>query len=376
MKPEPTIDEFLKAAKSAVQGQADKNADYIRGSEYDVLAGASAILWSREAQRDTDLFRATKFHTASDLDLTNLVPLRYGIARYLDTRGTGTATLYRPAGGVVDTVWKGTRLRVRGTDGDPKYYRVTTNVPVEAADLYATLSIEAVKFGSGTNVEATSNVDIDDPLTDPTWTVSYLKCTEGTDFEPAADLIARVRQTRLDNRVGYPKAIIDACKAVGAAQVVVLRSDFGGDANDKGLNVTYVGDSGYSGSASLVKACTVAVRSARVAGDHMQVLPMARVLLDITADVYLSDAPGNFDTARLETLHHAALRQALNGSSGNFGYTQIGLMSAITRNSPEVQDVVFSSPTIDVNTLDVTGNFPAVLNRYAVGNISLRYLAP
>lgn len=376
MKPEPTIEEFLKAAREAVQGQKDKNADYIRGSQYEVLAGAGAILWSRQAQRDTDLFNASKLHSAADEDLTRQMYERYGIERYLDTRGTGTATLSRPAGGVADTVWKGTRFRVRGPGGDPKYYRVTSTVSVGAAEVSKSVSIEAVTIGKGTNVESASNVDIDDPLTDSTWTVAYLKCDEGTEFEPAANFIARVRQLRLDNRVGFKKAIEDACKDAGAGQVLVLRSDFGGDSLDRGLNVTYVGDSGYSGSTDLVRACTVAVRAVRVGGDHMQVLPMSKVNLDIVADVYLSALPGNFDISRLETLHHASLRQALNGSAGNFGYTKIGLMSALTRNSPEVQDVVFTSPSSDALILDpVTGNFPAALNRYSVGTISLRYLS-
>ncbi len=205
--------------------------------------------------------------------------------------------------------------------------------------------------------------------------MSYLNCSAGTTYESAEALIARVQQTRLDARVGYPQAIIDACKAAGAFNVAIFRSDYGGEALDAGLNVTYVGDSGYVGNADLVKACTIAVRAARVGGDNMQVLPMARAVVDVTADVYLRAAPTSFDLSRLENIHHAAIRQYIAARVSDYGYSRVGLTAAISRNTTEVQDVIFSSPSADISLL-TGGNFPDVLNRYAVGNISLRYLSP
>lgn len=375
MIPEPTLIETIDAARKSVQGQADKNADFTRGSDYEVFAGANAILWTRQARRDTDLFKATRFHDAQGEDLTRLVHERYGIARYLDTRGTGVAVLSRAVAAIADTVWAGTRIRIRSESGLALFYRVVTPQAVPVGTLSAIVDIEACEIGPTTRVTASNNADLEDPLADAGWTVSFLECSGGSVFESAADLIARVRKTRTDSRVGYPQAIIDACKGAGAVQVVVLRSDFGGDALDQGLNVTYVGDSGYLGSADLVKACTVAVRAARVAGDHMQVLPMAVVRVNIVAKIYLRDAPTAFDISRLEAIHYASIRRYLNGANGDFGYTRVGLTSAIARNTEEVQNVVFSSPTVDVGILS-SGNFPAVLNRYVAGDISLTYVAP
>lgn len=372
---EHTISDFIKSARASVHGQADRDADFILGSEYDALAGSCAILWSRQAQRDTDLFRATRFNTAEDRDLTRLCYKRWGIQRYLDTRGTGVVVLTRAAGGAAETVWRGTRIQLYGDSLTAKGYRVTLDTPVAAGVTVITVAVESTEFGPASFMQTYSNLGLADALVDPTWVVSYLDCGRGTLFERAATLIARVRKTRLDQRVGYPQAIIDACKAAGAGQVAVFASDFGGDALDVGLNVTYVGDSGYSGNASLVQACTIAVRKARVCGDHMQVLPMARVPLTVTADIVLSAAPSQFDISRFEAIHYAALRQALNGEDGDFGYTRIGLMSAIARSTVEVQDVVFSAPLADAGVL-VAGNFPPVLSRYVAGNIFLRYVAP
>lgn len=372
---EHTISDFIRAARVAVHGQADRDADFIVGSEYDALAGSCAIIWSRQAQRDTDMFRATRFNTAEDRELTRLCYKRWGIQRYLDTRGTGVAVLTRPSAGAAETVWRGTRIQLYGETLVAKVYRVTADTLAVAGATVVTVPVEAIDFGPDSSAQTYSNLGLADPLLDSTWVVSYLDVGRGTLFEKAASLIARVRKTRLDQRVGYPQAIIDACKAVGAGQVAVFASDFGGDALDTGLNVTYVGDSGYSGNPALVQACTVAVRKARVCGDHMQVLPMARVPLTVTADIVLSDAPSRFDISRFEAIHYAALRQALNGDDGDFGYTRIGLMSAIARSTVEVQDVVFSAPLADAGVL-VSGNFPPVLSRYVAGNIFLRYVAP
>lgn len=376
MTSEPTLSETIAAARKAVQGQKDKNADYVRGSDYEILAGSNAIIWTRESRRDTDLFKATRFHDAQGADLTHLVLERYGIERYLDTRGAGLAILTRPTTGTPDMVWAGTRIRLRAVNGLSKYYRATEDKSVAPADGSVAFAIEALDVGPGSKITTTSDAVLEDPLADSAWVVSFLTCEDGTIFEPAADLVDRVRTIRTNSRVGYVQAIIDACKSVGAGQVVAFRSDFGGDANDVGLNVTYVGDSGYVGSADLVKACTVAVRTARVCGDHMQILPMAKVSVNVTADVHLRDAPTNFDVSRLEAIHYPSVRQYLNGKSGNFGYTRVEITSAIARSTPEVQDVTFTSPTTDAGILTVSGGFPAVLNRYVAGDISLRYVYP
>lgn len=373
MTPEPKISELIDVGGRSISGQGDRVADLTRGSDYDSILGPSAVIWTREDRRDQDLFDATKFHTAKGDDLTFLVKQRYGIDRLLDTNGIGVAVLSRPAAGTAGTVWRGTRITIFG--GSPKYYRTTEDVAVTSTVLTVSVNIEAILPGPGSKASETTDIRLDDSLWDATWTVASLNCSDGTVFEQASDLIARVRKTRLDQRVGHVKAIEDVCKAAGAAQVVVFRSDYGGEAGDGGLNVIYVGDLGYQGSAALVKACFIALRKARVLGDHLQVLQMVRTTLNPSIDVYLATAPALNDIERLQQIHRSSVIHHLGGTSGGFTFTRIGILSALARPTPEVQGATVVTPASDVSIL-VNGNFPATLNRYVVGSVSLRYHGP
>ncbi len=373
MEAEPTIIELIDAAGRAITGQGDKNADMVRGSDYESILGPSAVIWTREDRRDTDLFDATKFHTAQGKALTELVKDRYGIDRYLDTNGTGTVRMERPTAGSSGTVWAGTRITIFG--GAAKTYRTTANVAVSSGSLSYVLPIEALVPGPGTKADETENLRFDDSLWDPTWVPSHLVCDDGTTFESASSLIARVRKTRLDQRVGQVKSIQDVCKSVGAANVQVFRSNYGGGAYDGGLNVVYVSDLGWEGSPSLVRACFLALRAARVLGDHLQVLPMSRVTLNPVIDVYLATAPALNDIERLYQIHREAVIEYLGGVSGGFSFTKIGILSALARPTPEVQEAVVVTPASDVSVL-TNGNFPAVLNRFVVGTVAIRYHGP
>lgn len=376
MIPEPTIQELIDIAGKAVRGSADKNADYVRGSDYEALAGPSAVVWSRQAQRDTDLFNAVNFNTASGSDLTARALQRYGKVRVEDTRGTGKAMLQRPAGGTAETIWAGTRLMVPGSRA--MLYRVTADKAVSALEVRAELDIEAVEIGPGYATDVGYGfAKLLDMAVDSAWVVASLRCGDGTVFEKAEDFRARIRRERFAERVGQSKAIIATCKAAGAANVETFRSNYAGDDYDHGLNVVYVGDLGHTGSPELVKACSLALEACRVAGDHLQVLPMARVELDITATVTLYAAPALFDLSRLERIHYAGLVQYLNGTSGRFTYSLDGLRGAIVRNTQEVQRAVLATPVADDQVVvGADKNFPATLNRYIPGKIVLKYQGP
>lgn len=375
-QPELTVSDYLQAAERAVKGLEDRTADFVRGSDYESLSGPCALIWARESRRDTDLFRAIRFNDATGDDLTNLVQNRYGIARILDTRGQGQAILTRPTGGIGETIWAGTRIQLSsGAFSQAKYYRVTADTVASSTAIAVVVPIESVNIGPGSAIDATSGFIVYDTLVDPTWGVASLQCADGTLYEEAGAYRDRVRQTRRNDRVGHLLAIQTACVNAGAANAAILQADYGGDALDDGLNFVYVGDSGYSATASLVRACKIALRSVRVLGDHMQVLPMAKVVQNVVANITLADSPAKYDLARLQRVHIAALQQQFGGTAGTWAYTRVGLVSAIARPTPEVQDVSIATPVADGSVL-VNGNFPLVLNRYALGSITLNYSAP
>lgn len=373
--PEPTITELITQAQTAIQGGLDKDADFVRGSDYEALNGPSAVVWSRQLQRDVDLFNATNFNTTDGADLTRMAFRRFGKSRVLDARGTGTARLRRPAGGIAETIWSGTHIFVYGSN--PKVYRTVGDTPTSSTDLFVMVNVEALETGPGYAIDIThsSAARVDDILEDPTWYVDLLQCTDGTTFEPAEVFRTRIISERLNERVGQEQAIIDACKAAGAAFVVLFRSDYAGDAYDYGLNFCYVGNLGNIGTPELVKACTLALRSVRVAGDCLQVLPMNLASLDVSADVYLASSPALNDLNYLQRVHGQAVQQYLNAAGSQFGYSLDGLRTAITRFTSQVRRVVITSPSSDNNI--VVGdmkNFPSVLTRYVAGQVTLRYL--
>lgn len=372
---EPTILDFLDTARKATV-VADGVADFNRGSDYESLAGPNAILWSRQTQRDTDLWYQTRFANAQGEQLTDLVLNRYGITRVLDARGTGIAILTRPSsGGGAGTVWEGTRIRAEtGPFGVPIYFRVTQDVSVAATLLLVTVPIEAVNLGPGSKITASTQNFIDDTLWDSTWTADRVDCTDGTELEPAGDFRTRVQALRLAARVGQEQALINTCILQGAQVVQLFRSDYSGEDEDVGLNWCYVGDLGYTATPELVRACILALRATRVAGDNLQVLPLGRATLPIDVDIYLRDEPGVMPTDRLEIIHRKALIQYLNGPGGRFSYTTSGLESAIAKTGTEVQDVQLVTPTVDAPLAPGS----AVLTRYFAddNDITIRYHGP
>jgi hypothetical protein len=374
-----SVQDFISAYTGAIRGKKDRHADTRRGSQIETLGGFTAVIWARESQHDVDLWNATHIATASDDDLTELIFKRYGVERILDTYGEGEVTLQRPnTSGGAGTIWRGTRIQVStGSFSEAEYYEVATDTFVSATTTLVTVPIRASKIGSGHKIQAgPSDCVVYDPLWDNTWKVQSLNCSDGTDFESAAQLVARTREVRRNGRVGHEQAIIDACKAQGAQVVFLYESDFGGDAEDRGLNVCYVGYNGFTSDDTLVKKCKVALESVRVAGDNLQVLKIAPASLDISVDVYLKESPAVFNLEQMYRLTRDAILQVF---SGGVTYSRDEIAANIYRAVPEVQEVVFVAPSSDASVLSVSGgllNFPATLTRYSVRSVDVRFRPP
>lgn len=374
-----SIQDFISAYTGAIKGKKDRFADTRRGSELETLGGFTAILWSRESQHDVDQWNATKIATASDDDLTNIIYRRYGVERVLDTYGTGTSTWYRTSAVAgAGTIWAGTRVQVStGSFSEPEYYEASQDVVVGATQTLVTVPIRASKIGSGHQTNSPeSDCTVYDPLWDNNWRVQSLVCDDGTDFEPASEFVARVRDLRRTLRVGHEQAIIDTCKAQGAGVVFLYESDFGGDQYDFGLNVCYVGFPGYTSSADLVSKCKIALESSRVCGDNLQVLQTAPSTVDISVNLYLKDSPGLFNLTQMYRLTRDAILQAF---SGGVTFNRDEIAANIYRCVPEVQEVEFVTPSSDATVMTVVNGvptFPATLARYTVGNVDVKFNSP
>lgn len=367
--PEPSILRLRKTFANAVRGRMDRYADTRQGAVLDHFAGVGAMMWSRLARRDTDMWRAIYLDSAEGSDLTRLLNDRFAFERIPDAYGTGTASLSRPTTAAgAGTIWKGTRVRLVGPRIIPAAYIVTQDTPVAATDAYARVPVRAEHPGPGHATVSTS-ARVDDPLWDATWTVARLECGEGTAFESAGDSRARFRDGRLDGRVGFRESIEKACIAAGATYAVAFQSDYAGDVYDFGLNHVYVGDVSYNGSADLVRRVRIALEDARVLGDNIQVLPMVRTSIAIAAKVYLWDSPGRVNQAALARVLRSVVLDFFAGERNGFAYNREAIGGAWLKASSAVQYVEFTAPTADSNVVATsygTLNFPAALARYVL----------
>jgi Baseplate J-like protein len=389
VQPIPTVSNLLQAFRDGVVGQRERRADTRSGSGYDLTDGPGAILWSRQAQRDRDMFRGVYFDTAEGDDLTARGQALYGVTRFLDTYGTGVASFTRPtAGAGGGTIPAGTRIFVLPSSGiaDARVYAVASDTPVAASALSApAVPVRATTLGPGTAISALSSggylFRVDDPLWDTSWTVQSLATTDGTSFEPAADYRARVRANRFASRAGYAAAIIAACANVGATNVVLFASNWAGDSNDYGLNWCYVSDASFTGSPSLVTACAVALESVRVLGADLQVLPITTSSLSVSVTASLWDDPGNFNQNDITDAIQASVAAYFDGRKNAYAYQLDAIFGAVARASTAVQNVTINSPVSNVGvTTNVNGipTFPAVLTRYVVSrpNIAVAFTGP
>jgi hypothetical protein len=369
----PTLRDLLSASAAGVAGTREPRADVRRGALYDHFAGAGAILFTREAARDRDLFRADYLDAAEGDDLTVLVARRDGVGRILPSYGTGTALLTRPSPAAgAGTIWRGTRILVfASAASDARTYAVASDVAVSAGATAITVPIRATATGPGSvvNLSGPAIGCIDDALWDTTLTVAAIRCSDGTSLEPAAALRARVRAERLAKRNGYVDAITNACMARGAVHVALFDSDFTG--TDAGLTHCYVADAGFSTTATLLRACTVALESVRVCGVDLQVLGMQRATVNVSATVTLRDDPGRLPSPDV------AVRDALSATfaTTRFAYDLDELGGVIASASADIQQVSFGAPAGPATIL-VGGAMPRVLTRYGLGVVTLAYAGP
>ncbi len=376
----PTIIELLDAFGAEVRASRFPLADVHRGAVYDIAAGVGAILWARMAERDRDLFRVCYFSGATDTDLDARIAAFNGPSRVQSTRGVGTAILRRTsASGGAGTVLEGTRISLTGAGTlRPRVYAVAADTSVNAADLAVTVAIESEEYGEGASVDtgdlATPQMHVVDALWDASWTVDRIVCADGTERESDADYLARYRQDKIDRRMGYATAITDACKAAGAGQVALFESDH--ILPDTGINRCFVGDAGFESTDDLLRACRVAVDSARVLGCDLTVFGMTRTLCTFDITLYMWDDPGRYnqDAIRVEATN--AVLRYFDGGSNPYVYRFDGIRGELARSVPDMQAAALNSGPSDTTISSVLAS--AVLERlYATaGSITIRLEGP
>jgi hypothetical protein len=385
-EPVPTLAELLAAHGDGIRGLVDPTADTRRGAVYDHWAGAGALLFTREASRDRDLFRACYFDTAEGAKLNEIARRRFGVEPIVATFGEGSAALSRDTLTAGEgTVFAGTRISVIRPNSEPVTFAVKADTIASTSMHDVVVPIRPLRRGAGAALRTAAApgvvLRIDDPLWDATWRVMSLECANGTDAESPSALRARARQARLDRRKGYAKAITDACVSEGAAHVALFASSYAGDENDHGLNWCYVGDIGYSGSDALVRRCHIALERFRVLGADLQVRPMTPAPITVRAMARLWDDPGGFNTRELEDAIAATLIGYFDRRLSAFGYSLDAMAGAALSALDPLQSLDFTQPVSSAGvTTTVAGavQFPATLRRYTLNarDVAVAFLGP
>ncbi len=384
-KPLPTVSTLLSAGKSALVGERDRYGDQHDGALYEHVIGPTAILLERMADRDQDAFRAIYWDDADGDDLTRLIQGRTGIARILDTYGTGIATFRRPtAAAGAGKILAGSRIPAPGSSS--AVYVVASDTPVGASQLEVAVPIRATVYGAGTAIAATNGLSLLDPCFDSSLVPTAMVCGDGTSFEQADAYRDRARAQRIDQRNGYASKIVQVCQATGATYVLLFASDYGlaagvdpddpstaaAWADDYGLNAIYVADANYQSPASLVRACTIALESCRVLGADLWVGGITQASLQVQATLHLVDDPGLLQTIPIQRAAVQALLAYFGATSSGYLYQTASLESTCQGAHPAIQaaDVTVliggvaqgSDPTLSPSA------WPATLTRYSLAS--------
>ena len=361
----PVLPELLDAAASELWSRR-QTADAHRGSLYDVQAGVGAILWIREATRDRDSFRACYDDTADSDVLEWRVTNKGGPAKIQTTRGAGSALIQYPASIArppgTYTLLEGTRIGIAQGSQIPRFYRLSQYTAVSASESGKVLLIEALDTGAGVAIDSTLLSDPrlwwEDEIHDPNWQIVSLECSDGTARETNQQYLARWRQGKLDRRAGYRHTISDACVAAGAKFVALIESDFALGGDDFGINRVFVGDANFQAPTALLRACRLAVESARVLGCDLTVWGVARtpVSFDVTANLW--DQLSNVDQAAVTSAVQDGILHYFTSRDSAFSFKRDGARAAVLQACPEVQSLDFggSDPmdTVIANLMEST----------------------
>lgn len=361
-QPLPTILEMLNGAAGALWARR-QIADGHDGSLYDVQAGVGAILWVREAVRDRDSFRACfDDWTTGDL-LESRIVRKGGPARIVASRGTGQAQLQRDSAPEMPGIFlAGTRIGVAGLGSVPRFYRLTSNTLTTGYETGLLLAIEAAEPGDGVSIDTTKLSDPrmwwEDIVLEPSWRIVSVVCSEGTCRETDQEYRARWRQSRIDRRVGYRKALSDALVAAGASYVVLLESDYADGSDDLGINRAFVADSTFQSPDSLLRACRLAADEVRVLGCDLTVWGITRTLSSFNLTATLWSGVGEVDQAAVRTSVQDGVLHYFSARDNGFCFKRDGLGADVLRSTPEVQSLDFGgtdpSDTVIANLMEST----------------------
>ncbi len=371
----PTIEDFRAAARKGMRGWRDPNLSVRSGGGYDFTQGPAAVIWSREAQRDRDLFLQVYTESSTNADRDRIVEAYYHVERVPAAYGAGTCEFARPgAAAGAGRIYAGTRVAVLKAGYPPAVYAVAADTDVTSTALSLPVPMRATRYGTGVASTASGPaLRLDDIIFDATLRPAALVVGDGTDREEDDAYLARARADLKAERVGHITKIVKTCKAAGAWNVVCLHSGTFGDSQDFGLNHIYVSDANYVTDPAVQQACFLALDAVRVAGCDVQVLPMTSATVAVALTVAMNDSPGAFDLTALAADIRVAVVDEFAGRSDTWTWRTEGIRGAASKASPDIQSV-----GVVTNPAEPAAAFTATLTRYRLfaNDIGVTFTGP
>lgn len=250
---------------------------------------------------------------------------------------TGAGAGYVPAGYEVRVAYKGKSVT----------FTTLANRVVGSTDTLVDCDVEASVAGvdsnigtASTGVEATGQPA---PLFDTTLKPLQLTGAGGSPAETDAELVHRYQLWQRARKGGLAASIAFGALSVNGVKRVALASFR--DEHFGSMGAVYVGDQGFNGNDTLVKAVTPALESWRAFGPALPVRPMRGSDLSITATAYMArDLTRYNELAIVEAMRREVIAYFASRPDP-YSYDLSTISGRIARGHDEIVRVSIASPT-------------------------------
>lgn len=372
----PSTDELVAIGRAAFRAAIDPEGtgtvNLRPGSRNDAALGVMAALGTRLANYAAGRAAARLLSSATGDDLDALGVDLYHEKRKAEAFATGQIRLTR-GGSSATSIPAGSRFAVPATDTSAAVvFYAPADVPSSATS--ALVPLTAVESGESGNIGTPAAVTtILDPLPDTTWAIDT-----GYDDPPASafgggapaesDDTYRARLQQLTPNVsgGTRAALVQGSTRVGGVGEVTPIEPFDGTV------ILYAGDANHVLPQAMSDAIETGLLDWRAFG--LPVLPRTydAQTVQIVATVHMARSVALYTNEDLRGLCTAAVIDYFARRERPDEYFLNGIESALFAGHPEVQNVVLTTPSVDVpRPTDASYGAITALARYTVSAASI-----
>lgn len=378
----PTPDDLARAAQGSLRVSLDPGGrglvDLRAGSRLDAFVGVGAALGTRVSAYAADRAAAGRLATATGEDLDQFARDFFDEGRKVAVAATGSRRLTRTGGTGATSIPRGTRVGVPATATQPAVvFEAVETVAVGAGVTAVDVALRCTETGTAGNL---TDPDAVTALLDPLPTTSpasawALAATPGAVFGGGAavetDDELRYRLGQYDPITARIRGTRDAILA-GTLRVPGVRWVTAIEPGD-GTVVVFAGDAGFALPAALRSAIDTELLGWRCFGVPVLMRGFTVTPVTVTGTIYMARRLAEYDLNALRAVAVARVKAYFDARPYPDEYFVNALEAALFRADDEVQQVLLSSPTVDVRRPS-DGGYGALGTavRYVVTDASLQ----